>query len=147
MRGRAYFLLGMAKDLFHQAVKTALIKDGWKITSDPLTIRIDRIKFEVDLAAEKVLAAEKNNKKIAVEIKSFLNPSTVNDFHTALGQFLNYRLALEIMEPDRELFLAVPTDVFESFFQESFLQIAIKKYSLKLIAYEPNLEEIVKWQR
>jgi hypothetical protein len=26
----------MAKDLFHQAVKQALIKDGWTITSDPL---------------------------------------------------------------------------------------------------------------
>ncbi len=30
----------MAKDLFHQSVKTALTKDGWMITSDPLTIRI-----------------------------------------------------------------------------------------------------------
>ena len=50
----------MAKDLFHQAVKTALIKDGWTITSDPLIIRIDRIKLEIDLAAEKVFAAEKD---------------------------------------------------------------------------------------
>ena len=30
----------MAKDIFHQQVKNALIKDGWKITHDPLTIRI-----------------------------------------------------------------------------------------------------------
>lgn len=35
----------MAKDLFHQAVKTALIKEGWNITNDPLIIRIDRIKL------------------------------------------------------------------------------------------------------
>ncbi|WP_315861646.1 element excision factor XisH family protein [[Limnothrix rosea] IAM M-220] len=74
----------MAKDLFHDAVKAALIKDGWKITSDPLTIRIERIKLEIDLAAEKILVAEKDNKKIAVEIKSFINPFTINDFHTAL---------------------------------------------------------------
>ena len=137
----------MAKDFFHQAVKTALIKDGWIITSDPLTIRIDRIKLEVDLAAEKILAAEKDNQKIAVEIKSFLNPSTINDFHTALGQFLNYRLALEITEPDRELFLAVPIDIFESFFQEEFPQTAIQKYQIKLIAYEPSLEEIMIWKK
>ncbi len=136
----------MAKDLFHNAVKAALIKDGWIITSDPLTIRIDRIKLEVDLAAEKILAAEKDNKKIAVEIKSFINPSTINDFYTALGQFLNYRLALEITEPDRVLFLAVPVDIFESFFQEEFPRAAIQKYSLKLIAYEPNSKEIISWQ-
>lgn len=30
----------MAKDVFHQQVKNALIKGGWNITHDPLTIRI-----------------------------------------------------------------------------------------------------------
>ncbi|WP_315861647.1 element excision factor XisH family protein [[Limnothrix rosea] IAM M-220] len=38
---------------------------------------------------------------------------------------LNYRLALEITEPDRVLFLAVPVDIFESFFQEEFPRAAI----------------------
>ena len=31
----------MAKDLFYQAMKIALIKDEWTITSDPLIIAID----------------------------------------------------------------------------------------------------------
>ena len=78
----------MAKDLFHQSVKQALIKDGWTITNDPLTIRIDRVKLEIDLGAEKVFAAEKDGQKIAVEVKSFINPSNISDFHNALGQFL-----------------------------------------------------------
>jgi predicted RecB family endonuclease len=67
----------MAKDLFHQAVKQALIKDGWTITSDPLIIRIERVKLEIDLAAEK------DEQKIAVEVKSFINPSVITDFHNA----------------------------------------------------------------
>jgi len=136
----------MAKDLFHQAVKTALTKDGWTITSDPLIIRIDRIKLEVDLAAEKVFAAEKDGQKIAVEVKSFINPSTINDFHAALGQFLNYRTALQITEPLRILYLAVSIDIFNTFFQERFIQIVIKQYDLKLLAYDPNLEEVIKWK-
>jgi XisH protein len=86
----------MAKGLFHQAVKQALIKDGWTITNDPLTIRIDRVKLEIDLGAEKVFAAEKDGQKIAVEVKSFINPSNISDFHNALGQFLSYRLALQM---------------------------------------------------
>ena len=73
----------MVKALFRQALKTALIKDGWTITSDPLTIRIDRVKLEIDLAAEKVFAAEKDGQKIAVEVKSFINPSNISDFHKA----------------------------------------------------------------
>jgi XisH protein len=136
----------MAKDLFHQAVKQALITDGWTITSDPLIIRIDRIKLEIDLGAEKVFAAEKDGQKIAVEVKTFINPSAITDFHNALGQFLNYRLALEMTEPKRVLYLAVPIDIFNTFFQERFIEAAVVQYSLKIIAYEPNKEKIVKWK-
>jgi hypothetical protein len=134
-----------AKDLFHHAVKQALLKDQWVITAEPLTIKIERVKFEIDLAAEKVLAAEKAGRKIAVEIKSFLNPSAITDFHGALGQFLNYRLALQMSEPNRTLYLAVPLDTFESFFQEQFTQEAVKLYQVKLIVYDPLQEVIIKW--
>ena len=74
-----------AKDLFHNAVKQGLLKENWVITADPLKIKIEGVKFEIDLAAEKVLAAQKAGQKIAVEIKSFLNTSAITDFHAALG--------------------------------------------------------------
>ncbi len=134
-----------AKDRFHEAVKNALQKEQWAVTHDPLIIRIEGVKFEVDLAAEKVLAAEKSGQKIAVEIKSFLSSSAITDFHVALGQFLNYRLALLMSEPDRKIYLAVPVDTFDTFFQELFVKEAIKLYQLKLIVYNSNLEEITQW--
>ncbi|MDY7014374.1 MAG: XisH family protein [Cyanobacteriota bacterium] len=135
-----------AKDLFHDAVKQALLKEQWIITADPLVIKIEGVKLEIDLAAEKVLAAQKAGRKIAVEIKSFLNTSAITDFHSALGQFLNYRLALQLNELDRILYLAVPKDTFESFFQERFIQEAIKLYQVKLIVYDPFQEVIVTWK-
>jgi len=135
-----------AKDLFHDAVKQALLKEQWVITADPLKIKIERVKFEIDLAAEKILAADKAGRKIAVEIKSFLNSSVITDFHSALGQFLNYRLALQMSEPDRTLYLAVPVDTFESFFQERFTQEAVKLYQVKLVSYDPLQEVIVEWK-
>jgi len=135
-----------AKDLFHDAVKHALLKEHWQITADPLIIKIERVKFEIDLAAEKVFAAEKAGRKIAVEIKSFLNPSAITDFHSALGQFLNYRLALQMNEPNRTLYLAVPNDTFESFFQERFTKEAVKLYQVKLIIYDPLGEVIIEWK-
>lgn len=135
-----------AKDRFHDAVKQALLKEQWVITADPLILKIDKVKFEIDLAAEKVFAAEKAGQKIAVEIKSFLNPSAVTDFHSALGQFLNYRLGLQMNEPDRTLYLAIPIDIFESFFQERFTQEAVRQYQVKLIVYEPVQEVIIEWK-
>jgi hypothetical protein len=136
----------MARDLFHNAVKQALIREQWVITADPLIIKIEGVKLEIDLAAERVFAAEKAGQKIAVEIKSFLNPSTITDFHVALGQFLNYRLALQIREPERKLYLAVPIDTFDSFFQEIFIQEAIKLYAVKLAVYNPIQEVITEWK-
>lgn len=78
----------MARDIFHDLVRAGLEKDGWTITDDPYSMKFARRKFQVDLAAEKIIGAEKDNHKIAVEIKSFLNPSAVTDFYNALGQFL-----------------------------------------------------------
>ncbi|TAF18003.1 MAG: fatty-acid oxidation protein subunit alpha, partial [Nostocales cyanobacterium] len=75
-----------AKDIFHEAVKTALQKEQWLITDDPLQFKFGNVKFKIDLGAEKVIAAERENEKIAVEIKSFINPSAITDFYAALGQ-------------------------------------------------------------
>ncbi len=132
----------MAKDRFHQVVRTALEKEGWQITDDPYEISIDEVDFEIDLASEKLLAATKEHQKIAVEVKSFIGSSNVSDFHTALGQFLNYRNALAIVEPERQLYLAVRSKVYESFFQRRFVIATIKQYDIKLIVYNVDQEEI-----
>lgn len=135
-----------AKDLFHDAVKNALLKEQWTITADPLKIKIDGVKLEIDLAAEKVIAAEKEGRKIAIEIKSFLNTSAITDFHAALGQFLNYRLALQMTESDRVLYLAVPFETFGSFFQERFVQESVNFYQINLIVYDPKKEVLIEWK-
>jgi len=135
----------MARDIFHNVVRAALEAEGWTITADPLKFEFGEVKFQVDLAAEKVLAAERRGEKIAVEIKSFLRASAVTDFYGALGQFLSYRLALEVIEPDRLLYLAVPIDAYQDFFRLEFTQAAIKTYQLRLIVYDALAEEIVQW--
>ncbi|MEH2420022.1 MAG: XisH family protein [Nostoc sp.] len=136
----------MAKDVFHQQVKKALIKDGWIITHDPFTIRIsEAIKLQIDLAAENTIAAERNTEKIAVEIKSFIADSDISEFHTALGQYLNYCQAIEEQEADRVLYLAVPIETYQDFFQLSFVQRALHRYQVKLIIYDPKHQEIRLW--
>ena len=92
----------MAKDLYHNLVKEALITDGWTITDDPY--RLDWTpKWEIDLGAEKLIGAEKENRQIAVEIKTFLKPSFPNEFHTVLGQYLSYLHALKETDEDLSL--------------------------------------------
>lgn len=136
----------MAKDVFHQQVKNALIKDGWNITHDPLTIRIsEAVKLQIDLAAESAIAAERDAEKIAVEIKSFVGDSDISAFHTALGQYLNYCQAIEEQEPERIVYLAIPVETYQDFFQIPFIQRALRRYQIKLIIYDPKLEDIQQW--
>ena len=136
-----------ARDRFHAVVRIALEKEQWNITDDPLRMDIGGTKFEIDLGAEQLLAAERDQEKIAVEIKTFLSDSPLTDYHAALGQFLNYRLALEIADSTRILYLAVPVGVYESFFKREFAQISLERYQIKLIIYDPIQEVIVRWIR
>ena len=135
-----------AKDFFHDTVKTSLEKDGWIITDENLFIEVEDVDFYIDLTAEKILVAEKTGKKIAVEVKSFLGASDVTEFHSALGQCLNYRSALRLIEPDRTLYLAVPEDVYNEFFSRRFIQRVIVEHQLNLLIFNPNQEEIVQWR-
>ncbi len=134
-----------ARDLFHEAVKVALQKENWVITNDPLKVEAGGAKFEIDLGAERLLAAERAGEKIAVEIKTFIEDSPITDYHAALGQFLNYRLALELNEPDRILYMAVPVAIHEALFQREFLQISVERHQVNRIVYDPVNEVIVQW--
>ena len=126
-----------AKDRYHNAVKSALLKENWIIT-DPLRLKFsDQDEVRIDLGAERLLAAEKGHEKIAIEIKSFLSESALFDYHAALGQFLNYRLVLGSLDPDRTLYLAVPLMAYEVFFQRPLAKASVRTYEVRLLVYNP----------
>jgi XisH protein len=99
----------------------------------------------VDLGAEKLIAAQKGNRKIAVEVKSFLRTSKIIDLYQAFGQFFPYKVALQRLEPDRTIYLAVPDSVYEELFREILIQDLLEQYPIKLIVYTPHQEIIQSW--
>lgn len=136
----------MAKDIYHQAVRTALEKDGWKITNDPYLIpRKNRKAYEVDLGVEKFLAAERGTERIAIEIKSFLRSSMAYDFHAAFGQYGIYRFFMTEKDPERKLFLAITEEVFLSFFSDEEVKAICQHFQVSLIVFDSTLNKIVQW--
>jgi hypothetical protein len=101
--------------------------------------------LEIDLGAERVIAAEKDNQKIAIEIKSFVGLSEIHEFYKALGQFNYYQLALEDHQIERVLYLAVPSDIYDTLFTEPLTLKAIERYNIKIIVYNIQNENIEKW--
>jgi hypothetical protein len=137
----------MAKDIYHYCVKKALEKEGWRITNDPLDLSVGGIPLYADLGAEEdILGAEnKEGQKIAVEVKSFNSPSPVTEFHKAMGQYDNYRFALEELGQDRQVVLAISVKIWNAFFTRPFIQKVISAKSVELILFNPETEIIEQW--
>ncbi len=134
-----------ARDTYHDVVKAALIKEGWTITHDPLRLPWGGKDMYVDLGAERLMAAEKAGRKIAVEIKSFVGRSEVNDLENAIGQFVVYRSVLARREPDRNLYLAVPEEILRDIFEEPLGKLLLEDNLAQVIGFDPNEEVLTKW--
>ena len=135
-----------ALDIYHNAAKQALIKDGWTITHDPLHLRWGRKDMCVDLGAKRLIIAEREEQKIAVEVKSFLGVSEMQAFRDAVGKFAIYRAVLRRTYPDFILYLAIRDVVYSSFFEEPIGQILIEDENLKLVVFDAEKEEILQWK-
>ena len=136
----------MARDLFHEIVKEALIKEGWIITDDPLLLLPkEEGGISTDLGAEKILIAEKGLTKIAVEIKSFINPSPIHDFSKAIGQYIVYLDVLEMVKSDRIMYLAMPYDVYNYLITKPYVGYVQNKHHIRFILFDPTEKIIEKW--
>ncbi|HAO23202.1 MAG TPA: fatty-acid synthase [Desulfobacteraceae bacterium] len=133
------------RDIYHDTVKRALEKDGWKITHDPFPLEIGEKALSADLGAERLISAEKGLKKIVVEIKSFLGRSDVKDLQQAIGQYVMYLRVLIKNNIRRELYLAVPERTFEAVFTIELGQLFLEDNFIRLIVFDDEKEVITKW--
>lgn len=134
----------MAKDKLHDIVEVALVKDGW-INIKSLTLDYEGIDLNVDMIADKLISAEKENLQIAVEVKSFGNPSVTYDFHQAIGQYLHYRMALGHLGINRIPYLALPEAIYTNYLTQAFFQDSLSLHHVNLFTIEIQHQEIVRW--
>lgn len=133
-----------ALDFHYETVTTALIKDGWTITHDPFAMKVGRRNLFIDLGAERVVAAEKDKQKIAVEIKSLDSSSDIAALQKAIGQYMMYHAVMMRQDPERTLYLAIPEKA-KKLFEEPVGQILLEDTPTRLIIFAVEQEEIVEW--
>ncbi len=135
------------KDIYHDIVKEALIKDGWNVTHDPLTLLSKKEGgLQTDLGAEKIIVAEKGLKKIGVEVKSFTTPSAIHEFIKATGQYRAYIVALRMKQNERVMYLAIPTFAWKSLENKEIVQGLIIDLNIHLILFDPIDKIITSWK-
>jgi hypothetical protein len=135
------------KDKIHSIVKNALEKDSWIVSDKPLIVEVvgENKNLEIDMEAEKVIVAEKGKTQIAVEIKSFLEPSVFHTFHKVLGQYLNYKDLLESNQKNHKLVVAIPDYAFAVIDQSPFLTGQFRKYQISAFVVDTKNETILQW--
>lgn len=134
-----------AKDIYHDTVKRALEKDGWRITAENLQLPWGGTQTYIDIIADEVFIAEKDGRKIAVEVKSFIGKSNLSELEKAVGQFIIYRFAMRREDPDRELFLAVGEKIYNTLFVNPDVIELIEAEDLKIVVFDELKEVIVRW--
>lgn len=136
------------KDKFHEIVKSALIKEQWHITNDPLYVPTKGgNNFFIDLGAERILGAEKNGQSIAVEIKSFDGSSPMYTFYEILGQFLIYKIALREQAKPWELYIALSDVGFKKLDDSPIFNKAMQEYEMKFIIVNEKSQTVVEWRK
>ena len=135
-----------ARNIHHAVVVKALTADGWTITHDPYPLSFAGKDLFIDLGAEEAaLAAEKEGRRIAVEIQSFLGHSPVRSLEEAVGQYEIYRLLLAATDSERVLYMAVSSGTYQGILAEQFGQFVVSGLNLRLIVFDEKQERIVQW--
>ena len=134
-----------ARDKFHDLVLRLLVADGWTITHDPYHISVGRKNLFVDIGAEKLVAAEREGKRIAVEAKTFGGSSEIHDLEVALGQYMLYVPFMREEDPERRLYLAIAAEVFKNIFEEPIGRGILNEYKLRILVFDSEKEVIARW--
>ena len=133
------------QDLYHDVVKNALRKDGWRITHTALQLKVRADTRAGELWEGPLLAAEKDERKIAVAVNSFVGRSDLADLTQTLGQLALSRPRLHVTEPHRVLYLAVRQATYNACFAEGEGKLLLERQHMPLIVFDPRTEAIVQW--
>lgn len=133
------------RDLYYDLVKNALRQDGWRITHNVLPLKIEAKIGAEALWATQLLAADKDERKIAVAVNSFVGRSDPADLAQMLGQLAISRPSLHALDADRVLYLAVRHATYSACFAGLDGAHLLARYHVQLLVFDPRTEAIVHW--
>lgn len=109
-----------AKDRYHDTVKRALIKDGWRVTHEQYFLNYEGRHLWIDLRADRLESQD----RLLVEIKGFEDTDSPVDYlEAALGQYSLYLAVLEALEIAIPVYRAVPLAAHTGFLRSQLARL------------------------
>lgn len=83
---------------------------------------------------------------IILEVKCFSDRrKIVDEFYSAVGQYVLYRNVLRLKRMSVDLYLSVPASIYDTFFQRRSVQATIEDMKIRIIVIDVEREEVVRW--
>ena len=133
------------QDLYHDIVRDALRKDGWRITHTALQLKARAESRTRELWEGPWLIADKDERKVAVAVSSFVGRSNLADITQMWGQLELSRPQLHTMDSDRVVYMAVRQATYHACFGGTEGELLLEKEHMQLIVFDPRAEVIVQW--
>jgi len=131
-----------AKDRYQDTVIRALQKAGWPLITEQIAIIVEDRRLWIDIRARK----EAEDLAILIEVKGFEGmPSPIEYLANATGKYAMYRAALDYLQIEMPLYMAVPEAAYRGILSEEIGKQTLKHNNVRLLVFDPEREEIVKW--
>jgi hypothetical protein len=133
-----------ALDSCHLQIVHALEKSGWHVAPNQLGLDTPLNNLFVDIVAHRSVEIG-DQEMIVVEAKCFPKSSSgTTELYVAIGQYLVYRELLIANQIDSPIYLAIPTDAYQTIFKAIGMSV-VTKSAIKLIVIDLEREEIEQW--
>ena len=131
-----------AKDRYQDTVIRALQKAGWPLITEQIAIIVEDRRLWIDIRARK----EAEDLAILIEVKGFEGmPSPIEYLANATGKYAMYRAALDYLQIEMPLYMAVPEAAYRGILSEEIGKQTLKHNNVRLLVFDPEREEIVRW--
>jgi hypothetical protein len=131
-----------AKDRYHDTVIRSLHKAGWILITEQVAIIVEDRRLWIDIRASK----QTEDLAILIEVKGFEGmPSPIEYLANATGKYAMYRAALDYLQIDLPLYMAVPDAAYRGILSEEIGQQTLRHNRVRLLVFDPEREEIVRW--
>jgi hypothetical protein len=131
-----------AKDRYQDTVIRALQKAGWPLITEQIAIIVEDRRLWIDIRARK----EAEDLAILIEVKGFEGmPSPIEYLANATGKYAMYRAALDYLQIEMPLYMAVPEAAYRGILSEEIGKQTLKHNNVRLLVFDPEREEIIRW--
>lgn len=133
------------QDMYYNVVKNALRKGGWRVTHSLFPLKKGQGPAVGESWTTQLLGAERDERRIAVAVNSFIGHSEPEAMEEALHQLALSLPRIHAATPGRVLYLAVRQATYRDCFTSPDGARLLASQPLSLLVFDPRQEAIVRW--